>query len=99
MRVRIPAGIGVRDGNAPDGLAGTLERLLVLVAIEQRVRRVAIAVRPTVDGDGQNVACAGKSSCTEHTVELVADFFLEIRKRHMEKLIPAHSKLRTRIKP
>jgi hypothetical protein len=43
MRIRIPTGIGIRNGDAPSGLAGTPKRLLVIVAIEQRVRHVAIS--------------------------------------------------------
>jgi hypothetical protein len=70
----------------PSGLAGTAKRLLVIVAIEQRVRYVAIAMGPAIDGDRQNVARTGKPSLTEHAVELVAEFRLEIRKRHIEKL-------------
>jgi hypothetical protein len=44
MHIRIPTGIGIRNGDAPSGLAGTPKRLFVIVAIEQRVRHVAIAV-------------------------------------------------------
>jgi hypothetical protein len=51
MRIRIPTGIGIRNGDAPSALAGTPKRLLVIVAIEQRVRHVAIAMGPTIDGD------------------------------------------------
>jgi hypothetical protein len=58
MRIRVPTGIGIRDGDAPSGLAGTPKRLLVILAIEQRVRHVTIAMGPTIDGDRQNVSHA-----------------------------------------
>src|SRR4029077_6537436 len=44
MRIRIPACIGIGNGDAPNGLAGAPERLFVIVAIEQRVRHVSIAM-------------------------------------------------------
>jgi hypothetical protein len=49
MHIRIPAGIGIRNGDAPNGPAGARERVLVIVAIEQRVRHVAIAMGPAVE--------------------------------------------------
>src|SRR6266498_5825496 len=66
---------------AAELLAGAGEHLvLVVVAVKQRVRHVAVAVRPAVDGDRRDVARACEPAGTEHAVELVMDPRLELRK-------------------
>src|SRR5262249_58123163 len=79
-------------------LPGALEDGVIVVVVE-RVRHVAVAVRPAVDGDRRDVARANKSSRPEHAIELVADARLEIRKRHVEQPRLPDAKLRARIEP
>src|SRR5262249_58582990 len=78
-------------------LPGGLENGVIIVLVVERVRHVAVAVRPAVDGDRRDVARAHKSAQSEHAVELVADARLEIRKPHVEQPRLPDAKLRARI--
>src|SRR5262249_59015072 len=80
----------VRGGSENGGVVGR---------VVERVRHIAVAVRPAVDGDRRDVARARKSTRPEHAIELVADTRLEIRKRHVEQLRLPDAKLRARVEP
>ena len=69
-------------------------RVLVVVRIEQRIRHVAVAVRPAVDGDRGDVARAGEAARPQHAVEIVADALLEIGEGHRVELALADAELR-----
>ena len=58
MGVGVAGGVGIGDGDAAGLLPRPLQHLLVVVAVEQRVRHVAVTVRPAVDGDRRDVARA-----------------------------------------
>src|SRR5215471_2063991 len=67
--------IGVGNGDPPERRPPDDVRLLVLVpkGIEQGIVLVGVAVRPAIDGDGDDVGCWIEASWTQHAVELVAD--------------------------
>src|SRR6266566_1573651 len=97
MRIGAPLriGIGNRDATGRLSSAGN-ERLIVLV-IEQGIRGVRIAVRPAIHRDGYNVAITRESAWCQHAVEFIADLGLDLIEAHLENLLPADSKLITRV--
>src|SRR6266480_3584897 len=99
MRIGVAARVGIGDGDATRLLPRTLQHAFIIILVVERVRHVAVAVRPAVDRDRSDVARAGKTSEAEHAVELVADSPLEVRKGHVEQPCPAEAKLRSRIEP
>jgi hypothetical protein len=56
MGIGVAGGVGIGDGNAAAGLPGAREHELVVVLVVERVRDVAVAVRPAIDGDRCDVA-------------------------------------------
>src|SRR5215203_5172800 len=50
-------------------------------------------MRPTVDGDRSNVACAGKAPFPKHAIKLVADALLEVVEGHRQQLAPTDAEL------
>src|SRR5437016_4437117 len=48
MRVGIPTGIAVGDGDAPEQPPRALDGILIILLVEQRVCHVAVAMRPPV---------------------------------------------------
>src|SRR5262245_19948328 len=99
MRIRVSAGVGVGDGDAAELLPCALESAVIVVLVVERVRHIAVAVWPAVDGDRCDVAHAGTSARPEHAVELVADSRREILKRHVEQLRLSDAKLCARVEP
>ena len=67
MRVGIRAGVGIRDGDAAEALAADdLRRRLDIPGRVLEVEMIArIAVRPAVDGDGEDVALGVESAGAE----------------------------------
>src|SRR6476661_670427 len=86
MSVGVAARVGIRDGNPAHALARLRQHVVVIVAIEQRVGDIAVAVRPAVDGDRCDITPAREPAWSQHAVELVADPDLEISKGRFEQL-------------
>src|SRR6266536_38004 len=58
--ISVPARIGIGDGDAPEWPSRELDGFVIVVGIEQRIRDVAVTVRPTVYGDRHDIPVAGK---------------------------------------
>src|SRR6516164_852068 len=98
MRIGVAAGVGIGDRNTAKGPSGPCENpIVIVIGIEQRIRYIAVAVRPAIDGDRRDIALAVESTATEHAIELIADAHFEIRKSHGQELGLTDVKLRARI--
>src|SRR5436190_2184294 len=77
--------------------ASSRQHLVVIVRIEQRIGRIAVPVRPSIDCNGHYVAPPGKPARSQHAVKLVADALLEIGKSHAEQAGRADAELAARV--
>ena len=98
--IRVRCGIGVGDRDAAKPLprddAGRLAALEP-ERIRQRIVLVGIAVWPTVDGDGQDVARGVEAAATQRARELPADAALDRLERRGQQLHAPGAMLQARL--
>jgi hypothetical protein len=70
--VGVAGGVGIGDGDAAAGLPRAREYALIIVLVIERVRHIAVAVRPAVDVIGENALRYCSESGREVEIEIVA---------------------------
>src|SRR4051794_16879995 len=85
MRIGVAASIRIGDRHATHRRTCTLEHLSIIVAVEQRVLDIAIAMWPSIDSDRNDIARTRETACAQHAIELVANPRLEVVKGHLHE--------------